>query len=265
MDDNTGEKKAPPGEEELAPVTQMSLGNPNALKRNTKVIGNGPSKADVDPKTDENTSHTNHVEPPAVNASACSDCEAGLKSYPTTGVSTDATNLGEALAENASASPDLKAGLETDITKCESTNSENIGEVPAENASPRLHLKTELETAPDVNLEQSPKEDSANSQAEYSGPPRQGKEGLQHAIENLMAMETEGSSDHSLESQATSSYEEDHHLQIPDWQDDDSDSVDSDTNAIVDQRIASEENELATGHDWQKEDYITREEWSDKA
>jgi hypothetical protein len=138
-------------------------------------------------------------------------------------------------------------------------------ETAAENASACPEFEAGLETANEVSLEQSPKEDWANVQAEYLGPPRQGREGLQRAIDAFIATETEGDSYQSPERQAHSSCEEDSHLQLPDWQDDESDSTNSDPHATVDQGMAANEKGKATGYDWQEEDYVTREEWSDMA
>lgn len=264
MEDDTGKKKAPPGEVQLEHMTHLSLEIAKSSEPNSKVKENDLAKSEVDIATDESTSPMNLEEPPADNASSCSDCKARLESGPTMGLSTDPTNLGEALAEDAGAWSDLNDGLETDPTKCETSNSENTTEDPEENGNAPSGIKTEPRTVPDVKLDESPKEYQANIEGEYLGPPGQDREGLQRAMEEFMALETEEDSDQSTKSQAHGLYEEDSHLQLPDWQDDDLDSMDSDLDATMDQNIADQPNEVATAHDWQKEEYITREEWSDK-
>lgn len=222
MENDTGDKKVPPEEEQLDHMTHLSLESPKSREPNAKAT-------EVDLTTDESPSPTNPVEPPAENANAFSD---------------------------------LKNGLETELLECKSTDPEDIVDAPEEGASTRYEFKMELNTVPEVNLNQSPEDDRASAEAECLGPPRQCREGLQRASDDFMAMEAEEDSDQSIESQTSSSYEENQHGRIPDWQDDESDD---DPDATVDENIPHQQNEMATEYDWQKEDYISREEWSDKA
>ncbi|KAF3384642.1 hypothetical protein F1880_002437 [Penicillium rolfsii] len=265
MEDDMGEKKAPPGEEQSQNTTLLSLQSPKSSVPNFKVTENNPAKAEVDFAMSESTSPMNLEEPVTDKTSSCSDCKAGLESVPTMGLSTNPIKLREALTQDTSEWPELNDGLETDPTKCGSRDPQNITRTLAENGNARSGVNTESETVPEVSLGESFEEDQASVQEENLGPLGQEREGLQHVLGNLIAKEADDDPDESSESQANSSYEEDHHFQIPDWQNDDSDDMISDLDATMDESIPDRPDDAATAHDWQREDYITQDEWSGKA
>lgn len=110
----------------------------------------------------------------------------------------------------------------------------------------------------------SPEQDSVNALGVYSGPPRQGREGLQRAIDDFTTTELDGDLDHSTENEASFSYEGDHDLQGTYWGDNVSEDPKCELHSTLNYGIAVEQDPDAISHGWQEESYITGEEWSDE-
>ncbi|GLI74314.1 hypothetical protein PoHVEF18_002551 [Penicillium ochrochloron] len=156
--------------------------------------------------------------------------------------------------------PEAHCDLGTNVN----TNAMDPVDALTENVSACSDSDGEMETVQEASLGPNPEDVPANFQSEYEGSPRQGRAGLQQAIDNLMATEMEGKPDQPPESQASSLYEEGHYIQIPPWEEDATDNTNSNLDATVDHGTADKGKGRATEYDCQEEAYFTRHDLSDK-
>ena len=102
-----------------------------------------------------------------------------------------------------------------------------------------------------------------NVQMEYSGPRRQGREGLQRAIDDLRATEIAGNSDENPDTQPSSPYDESCYLQVPYLPDDEPENTDADLQETLGYGKPDKGKGKATDNDWSEEELIPHEERND--